>query len=790
MIRTVRAVALRGVTLLTIALLVCASARVAAADTPADPGAALADIRTQIDAVQASIRGSGPHSDDDLRAAGSKATESQARAAQIADDLAPGLGAIDARIAQLGTPAPGAVEDPNVARERLLLVKSRMSLDGQARLARLLALEAEQLAAEAREARRADFQARLSERTHSILSTSFWAELSADLPRDLQRLASLARVFGSAAGSTPVAVWVGALALLAVAATVLRWSHARVLGWLRSGPPPGRLRRSLHALLVIATAMLVTGITATVIAAAIDWRGTLPPEVRVFLGKCVVMGWFGGYMDGLGAALICARRPSWRLPALPDPVAARLRSYPLQITVVSLGAWLAEQLVAVVNASLAMTVAVDCVVALAMSLTLTLALMRAERSWRVDPGTGNTHVRPVWSKALAALNWLILVGAVISLLTGYVAIGSFTVKQVVWATIVIASAYLLAVLIDDVLTAWLADPRADAASGDKPSGKTLPPTHTHLAVLASGALRVVVVVIALVLIAAPFGQGPEDILTRRESWPDSISIGEFKLLPGSVLQAALVLVVGLVVVRLLRGWLAERYLPSTSMDADMTSSATALFGYAGIVLTIALAMSALGIGLERIAWVASALSVGIGFGLQAVVQNFVSGLIMLAERPVKVGDWVALGGVEGDIRRINVRATEIQMDDRSTLIVPNSEFITKVVRNRTLTNPFGVVVLKLPLPIDSDAAQVRSILLETLAADPEIFDSPAPSVTLDSVGDGVLVFNATGYVESPRRVSATRSALLFDALARLNRAGIKLSRPSVTIVDQPYSAGA
>src|SRR5690606_26008895 len=137
-----------------------------------------------------------------------------------------------------------------------------------------------------------------------------------------------------------------------------------------------------------------------------------------------------------------------------------------------------------------------------------------------------------------------------------------------------------------------------------------------------------------------------------------------------LMQALLVLALCLLGVRLLKRWLANRYLPTTELDPGMQLSAATLFGYTGIVVAVALALSALGIGLERVAWIASALSVGIGFGLQAVVQNFVSGLILLAERPVKVGDWVSLGGVEGDIRRINVRATEIQMSDRSTVIVP------------------------------------------------------------------------------------------------------------------------
>src|SRR3546814_5006764 len=150
----------------------------------------------------------------------------------------------------------------------------------------------------------------------------------------------------------------------------------------------------------------------------------------------------------------------------------------------------------------------------------------------------------------------------------------------------------------------------------------------------------------------------------------------------------------------------------------MRLSAATLFGYAGYVLVFSLTLSAVGIGLERVAWIASALSVGIGFGLQAVVQNFVSGLILLAERPVKVGDWVSLGGIEGDIRRINVRATEIQMGDHSTVIVPNSEFITKVVRNVTHASPLCRVQIKLALPLNTDAEQVHDLMLAARTEEP------------------------------------------------------------------------
>ena len=193
-------------------------------------------------------------------------------------------------------------------------------------------------------------------------------------------------------------------------------------------------------------------------------------------------------------------------------------------------------------------------------------------------------------------------------------------------------------------------------------------------------------------------------------------------------------------------------------------------------------VGAAGIGLERIAWVASALSVGIGFGLQAVVQNFVSGLILLAERPVKVGDWVSLGGVEGDIRRINVRATEIQMGDRSTVIVPNSEFITKTVRNVTHASPLGLVQIKLPLPLGTDAEAARALILSAFVDNHDVLDTPAPSVQLDGIDNGNLLFNATGFASSPRLTYGIRSALLFELLKRLAAAEISISKPSTMVL--------
>jgi small-conductance mechanosensitive channel len=254
-----------------------------------------------------------------------------------------------------------------------------------------------------------------------------------------------------------------------------------------------------------------------------------------------------------------------------------------------------------------------------------------------------------------------------------------------------------------------------------------------------------------------------------------VKVGEIQLVPSAIMSAVAVLIIGFVALRVVKRWLERSYLPQTALEPGMQSSITTLLGYVGAILVVAFSLSALGIGVERIAWVASALSVGIGFGLQAIVQNFISGLILLAERPVKVGDWVVLGNAEGDIRRINVRATEIQLGDRSTVIVPNSEFITKTVRNMTLSNAEGRVLIRLPMPLGTDAVRARDVILSAFQAHSGVLADPAPAVTLEGVEIGVLIFQAIAYVASPRLAGGVRSDILFTVLEGLRTAGLSLA---------------
>jgi small-conductance mechanosensitive channel len=212
------------------------------------------------------------------------------------------------------------------------------------------------------------------------------------------------------------------------------------------------------------------------------------------------------------------------------------------------------------------------------------------------------------------------------------------------------------------------------------------------------------------------------------------------------------------------------------MEAGMQDSIVTLLGYLGGLLVLVLTLAALHVDLKSLTWIVSALSVGIGFGLQAIVQNFISGLILLVERPVKVGDWVSLNEVEGDIRRINVRATEIQLWDRSTVIVPNSQLITENVRNVTQANALGRAQIQLPMPLDTDAGKVRTLVLEVLNAHPGVLAEPAPYVQLANLDNGAMTFNCVAYVSSPRDAGGVKSDLLFEILERLRAARLPLIR--------------
>lgn len=767
-----------------------------------DVDGALVAARKQLDSVRA--RMTAATTLQALAALRGEAGSLESSTAALAAELTPQFANVEARLAELGAaPATKSAEDADLTARRNSVAQQRAGLDAQLRLARLLAIESGQLGKDIDDQRRTRFEAQVGERTTSILSKPFWVDLRGSWAHDAPLLRDLTT--DTLAAFRAPAWWLWAFALTGIAAVfaALPWLRGALIRFATARLPHGRIRRSLFAF-----GKVVCNAGAVLVATqAIYWTvlsaSSVKPDVESLLLSAGAALTFGAYVGALGRALLSPTRPSWRLPPIPDAVAASLGRVPLWLGLVVGIGWSLEGIATLVGAELTTTVAITCGFSLALVIVLVALLRRAEKVRRsmltdadaeadadadaeADADASQLPPRPLWHLALLLVVSGVLVVSVASVLLGYVALGSLLVKQVVWVAVVTATAYLLATLADDACVAWLAaSTRADEEQSGTVPVETTPAVRSQIAVLLSALLRVAIALVALVLMLGPLGQGPDALLQRADALRGGIAIGEMRILPGSVLQSLVVLVIGIVAVRSAKTWFLERYLPTTSLDVGMRISTATLMGYAGTVFAVALALSALGIGIERVAWIASALSVGIGFGLQAVVQNFVSGVILLTERPVKVGDWVALGGVEGDIRRINVRATEIQMGDRSTVIVPNSEFITKVVRNVTHANPLGLVQLKLPMPLDTDAEQVRTIMLDAFAAHPDVLSDPPPNVQLDAIDGGNLIFAATASVDSPRHAGGVKSAVLFDLLARLRSAGLALGRPPTMVLREP-----
>ncbi len=688
--------------------------------------------------------------------------------------LEPRLAEIDTRIKAMGA-APAtdaAAEDPSIAGQRKQLATQQTEIDGLLKQARVLALRGEQIASRIDDMRRSRLADRLFERTMSALDPKLWYGAAQALPTEFKAAMKQTREW-YATVATLSGISEAALAILASVAAVFgifflqAWLRRRaaVGGELDQTVQLSRLRRARAALrdaLLNAAALPLAVYAVIEILSSFDFLIESAHQAALGILAAVTLYSVGRALAG---ALLRPNDMPRRVLNLSDEAAARFYSYSTYgLLFAAIGASL-NIIHRSLGADRIMVTATSALMATLVAVVVVRALMKTRQAAE----EGKEEPAPNW---LRLILWIVAVVILGSVLTGYIWLASFLTTRLIHAAIVITSAYLLLSLInayfDEGLSAHSKRGRSFASTlGIRTSSLEL------AAALFAGAARVLVFIVAIFLIVGNWGTSLTDLAASFDRANFGIELGKLRVSLYDIGAAIAILVIGIYLSRVLQRWLSNTVLPRTGLDLSLKNSIATIIGYIGVIAAISLALARIGLNLENVALVAGALSVGIGFGLQAIVSNFVSGLILLTERPVKVGDLINVKGNDGYVRKISVRSTEVETFDRATLIIPNSQLITDAVTNWTHHNTISRI--KIPVSVSATASvdHVQDILLDVAKQHQDVVREPAPKVMLMNIDGDSLGFELRCLIRSATIATQTKSDLNFAILRAFRKAGIR-----------------
>jgi len=261
---------------------------------------------------------------------------------------------------------------------------------------------------------------------------------------------------------------------------------------------------------------------------------------------------------------------------------------------------------------------------------------------------------------------------------------------------------------------------------------------------------------------------------------DGFMVGSLKIVPARIVFALVSLGVLVALSAWFQGQMRKRWVKRMPMDRGAREAMVTMIGYLGVATAILVTLGIAGIDYAHLAIIAGALSLGIGFGLQNIVNNFVSGLILLFERPVKTGDWVVVGNTEGYVKRIRIRATQIQTFDQADVIVPNSELISGQVTNWMLHDPRGRARIPIGVAYGSNTQKVKEVLLKVADEHPDVISdgtAPAPKVLFRAFGDSSLDFELRCFIRNIDERLNVISDVNFAIDAAFRENGIEIPFP-------------
>ena len=391
----------------------------------------------------------------------------------------------------------------------------------------------------------------------------------------------------------------------------------------------------------------------------------------------------------LTRSILAPGKRYWRLFNISEYAAQRLMVLISLAAFIFFGDYLFAQIRQAMSSPVAFSVLANFASTLILATVLSIILLTPLN----ETPKGETKKVNGWAPWFYWPMWLAILLIVGAALMGFVAFARFLTSQIIITGAILVTMYVSILSAKEISRI--------GALGETQLGNYLTSKHgfksdsiDQLGLVLSIAIFVLTIFIGIPFILFQWGFQQDDVQVWLSYISGGFSIGDVRVSFGNIFLALLVFILGLVMTRVVQRWLSSNVLTRTSLDTGVKHSIGAGIGYFGVIVTSLLALSYTGVDLSSLTLIAGALSVGIGFGLQNVVNNFVSGIILLVERPIRVGDWIVVGNTEGFVKKISVRATQLETFDRQSIVVPNAELINTMVGNWMLKDNIGRLTVR------------------------------------------------------------------------------------------------
>ncbi|MFD9896708.1 mechanosensitive ion channel domain-containing protein [Mesorhizobium sp. NPDC059025] len=692
----------------------------------------------------------------------------------------PRLTEINVRLEQLGPPpAQGQPAEPDiVATERKALTNEKAEINAVIAGAQTLSVRIAAMGDKISTLRSELFRKTLTKRyaLNDLLSSKLAVDANAEFSNLYSAVSSW---FSFVLKFKYQAAFVATLMAL-VAALVLHVVVRRIFGRIFEPDPtvedPSYLSRLSAAFWSTLLPTLGLGVFLSLAYFFFDYYGVLRGDIGIFLRSIIGVILIVFCVYRLTNSALSPSMPKWRLIPVESGPARWLVALSTAMAVV-LGV---NGFLSVVNeqmgSPLSLTVGRSFVATVIVGLIL--IMMGLVRPFRTK--TSEWRPWPAWLRFLAyALGAITIVAA----LLGYIGFAIFLAGQVVVTTTLLITAYI------GFLSARAIGAEggfAETSVGRWIAGRTSLEEGTldQLGLATSIALNLLIVVVFLPMLLLMWGFQFADIQAWAYRIAMGVTVGSVTISLFGILTGVIVFILGYFLTRWFQSWLDDSVMARGKVDTGVRNSIRLVVGYAGFALAAVVGISSAGINLSNLALIAGGLSLGLGFGLQNVVSNFVSGLILLAERPFKVGDWIVAGDVSGTVKKISVRATEIETFQRQSVILPNSNLINSAVGNWTHRNKLGRVEINVGVAYGSDVRRVHEVLTEIARGHQLVLKNPEPFVQFANFGLNALEFQVRIFLADITNGGSVQNDIRFSIMDAFQKEGIEI--PSAPRQQMPH----